>query len=76
MSGLGQEIHCAHLPWQLEMSQKQRDFKNHLVPAPLACSIHVSGLAVQDEVFLCTVGQNCFKSCILGAVPGSESHSF
>lgn len=27
-------------------------------------------------VFLCTVGQNSFKSGILGAVPGSKSHSF
>lgn len=46
MSSLEQEMPCAHLPWQLEMSQKQRDFKDHLVPAPLACSIHVSGLAL------------------------------
>lgn len=58
---LGQEIPCAHLPWQLEMSQKQRDFKDHLVPIPLACSICVSGLTLElGEVFLCTAGQNCF----------------
>lgn len=33
-------------PLELEMSQKQRDFKDHLVPALLAFSIHVSGLAL------------------------------